>query len=111
MVSLSVGGDGKVQFGEEKGQVVFRRTGNIDVDLIVFYKAKGSAKAGTDYKALPGTVTIPAGATQIKVKIKGLDDPANTSKLKLKIMLLPPSDGSYLPINTDPVKVTILGAG
>ena len=52
------------------------------------YVATGSAVAGTDYKALSGTVTVLAGKTSATVKVKALPgsatDPTVGIKLKLK---------------------------
>ncbi len=44
------------------------------VPTTVTYRAEGSAVAGADYNALPGTVTIPAGANSVSVEIGVLDD-------------------------------------
>ena len=57
------------------------------------YKAKGTAQSGTDYKPLSGTLTIPAGQSSVKLKVKTLDA-ADGSPL-LKLVLLPGADGSY----------------
>lgn len=56
-----------------KGVFTLTRTGgdgNLNAPLTVFYKIKGSAVGGVEYKTLPGVATIPAGATTVKVKVK-----------------------------------------
>ena len=59
------------------GVVLVTRTGDTTAPLTVFYKAKGSAKAGMDYKPLPGQVTIPAGSPKAKIKIKAINGSPN----------------------------------
>ena len=94
-INVALSGDGRAQFGVENAKVIISRTGDTSAAVTVGYKVKGSARAGVDYKALPGTATIPAGASQVKVKLKPLDNPANTGKLKAKFMLVPSAGGTY----------------
>ena len=93
--------------GGEKGNVLFTRTGDMSATLTVRYKIQGSAKAGLDYKPLPGTVTIPAGAASVKVKVKTIDDPAADGLLIAKVKLLPALDGSYALGNSVMAKIKI----
>lgn len=109
VVEVASSGDGKAQYGVEKGKVVFRRTGDLNAALTVFYKVKGTAEAGVDFKMLTGQLVIPAGSAQAKIKIKPLDDPGNTGKLKAKIVLLPPGDDSYSVGNSRLAKIVVLG--
>ena len=95
-VTLAAAGDGEAIEGGEAGKVVVRRTGDTSAALTVSYKVKGSARAGTDYKALNGAVTIPAGAAQAKIKLKALDDHAEEGIRLAKLKLLPSSDDSYI---------------
>jgi len=68
--------------GLDPAEFTFYRTGNIENPLTISYRvgyngntgAKGAAKAGVDYQALPGSITIPAGATSVKVPIVPIDD-------------------------------------
>ena len=108
-VSLAVGGDGKAQYGVETGKVIFRRTGDTTDALTVFYKVKGTAQAGVDFKPLSGAITIPAGATQAKIKIKPLNNPENHGKLKAKVVVVPPTDGSYLLDDAHLAKIVVVG--
>jgi len=43
-------------------------------DLAVSYTVSGTATAGDDYAALPGSVTIPAGQTSVEVEVIPIDD-------------------------------------
>lgn len=45
------------------------RTGDVSAPLTVYYSVAGTALHGTDYEALPGSVTFPAGATQRAIPI------------------------------------------
>ncbi len=49
-------------------------SGPRDVDVVVSLSATGTAQAGVDYLAVPGQVTIPAGATTGSILIGLLDD-------------------------------------
>jgi len=42
--------------------------------IVVNYNTSGTATAGSDYTALPGTVTIPAGASSATIAVSVLDD-------------------------------------
>ena len=108
MVSVAVSGDGRAQFGVENGGFVFLRTGDTSTALTVFYKLKGPAKAGVDFKMVSGQLVIPAGAVKAKLKLKPLLNEANPGKLKAKLVVLPVTDGSYVPASTTPVQIAVL---
>ncbi len=109
MVTVAAAGDGRAEFGVENGKVAVRRTGNLTAALTVSYKLKGAAKAGVDFKPLTGTLVIPAGAAQAKLKLKPLHNPLNTGTLKAKVVILPASDGSYELGGTTVAKVKVVG--
>ncbi len=109
VVTVASSGDGRAEFGVENGKVAVRRTGNLTAALTVTYKIKGAAKAGVDFKGLTGTLVIPAGAAQAKLKLKPLHNPLNTGTLKAKIVILPASDGSYELGTTTVAKVKVVG--
>ena len=81
--------------GGAVGTAKLTRTGDLTAAIIVHLKTKGPAKAGVDYKALPATVTIPAGAASAKIKIKPIDGSPNAATLKIKIAILPAPDNTY----------------
>ena len=58
------------------GAFVVSRTGGLSSPLIVNYSVDGSAIAGVDYAALPGSVTIPAGSTSASIEL----DPIGNAK-------------------------------
>ena len=69
------------------GKFVFALSAAATSDVKLGYKTAGTAAVGTDYKMLPGSVTIPAGQTTatLKVKPRGETDAATVAvKLKLE---------------------------
>ena len=89
----SISGGGTVAAGGKLKLVVARPATESDLTqpLTVAYKLTGTAVAGVDYAPLPGTVTIPAGKTTVKIKVTALDNPlagqpsgATTLVLKLR---------------------------
>ena len=111
-VTAVVSGDGLARLGEENGKVAIRRTGDLTSALTVRYKVAGSALAGINYKTGPltGLAVIPAGAAQVKVKVKPLDSPTGAagSLTVAKIKLLPSLDGSYALGSPTVAKVKII---
>ncbi len=95
-VTVVVAGDGLAIEGGQNGKVSVQRTGDLSAALTVRYKIKGTAKADVDYKGLPGTVTIPAGAARAKIKIKPIDNATADGVRTAKVKLLPATDDSYL---------------
>ena len=111
VVTIAPSGDGRAEFGVENGKLTIRRTGSTAAMLTVYYKVKGPAKAGVDFKPLTGMLVIPAGATQAKLKFKPLFNPLNTGTLKAKVMLLPAGDGSYQLGDTTLAKLKVVSGG
>jgi len=60
--------------GSDPGAFRVSRQGPSADPLTVFYTLSGAAEAGVDYVPLPGSVTLPAGATEATVPIEPLDD-------------------------------------
>ena len=52
---------------------------------VIGYKVKGSAVPGVNYVTLPATITVPAGESNVKVKIATLTGGDSATKLKLKL--------------------------
>jgi uncharacterized protein (DUF1800 family) len=55
--------------GTNPGVFTFTRTGDLTLPLTLAYTVAGTAVSGTDYPALPGVVTIPAGAASASVTV------------------------------------------
>ena len=63
--------------------------------VTVNYKTSdGTAKAGSDYKATTGTVTIPAGTTSGIARVKVLSDKVHENDEQLNVILGSPSYGT-----------------
>ncbi|MES2708303.1 MAG: Calx-beta domain-containing protein [Verrucomicrobiota bacterium] len=60
--------------GREPGTFLITRTGSTAASLRVFYGLSGSALPGTDYIALTGEITIPAGSASAPVTVTPYDD-------------------------------------
>ena len=62
------------EIGPDTGTFTVSRTGPTNNDLLVFYHADGTAAPGVDYQALPGHVTIPAGASAADITVTPISD-------------------------------------
>jgi glucose/arabinose dehydrogenase len=60
--------------GRDTGRFTVRRTGSTTGALTVFYTVTGTATAGSDYRVLAGSVTIPMGARAVNVSVTPIDD-------------------------------------
>jgi subtilisin family serine protease len=87
------------------GTFTISRTGKTDTDLEVKYSLGGTAIAGSDYVAIPESVTIPAGSSTASIQITPIDDalPEIDETVILKII----SDPAYIVSATDTATVTI----
>jgi uncharacterized repeat protein (TIGR03803 family) len=81
-------GDGEAVEGGADGKIIVRRTGGDTKALTVRYAVGGSAKAGVDYAALPGKVTIAAGAAEASILVKPLTAEKVAGTRIVKITLL-----------------------
>ena len=91
------------EIGPDPGTFTVSRTGPTNNDLLIFYHADGSAQPGVDYQALPGHITIPAGAAAADITVTPIADVDTTFETNetVKVQLLPPyplRDGVGSPI-------------
>jgi alpha-tubulin suppressor-like RCC1 family protein len=96
-------------------QFVISRQGVADVPLTIHFDLQGTATEGLDYPALPRSVTIPAGAAEVRIPIYArpdfLDEPTEVIDLTLQPppgcgpASIEPGDGCYTigSPNTAPV--------
>ena len=73
-VTIAVTTATATEAGPTSGVLTVTRTGDTTSALTVSYAAAGTATAGADYIALPGTVTIPAGASTATISVTPIDD-------------------------------------
>jgi hypothetical protein len=81
--------------GRDPGLVLFTRTGTTAAPLTVYYGLSGRAFHGTDYYALPGQITIPAGATSAAVMVTPYDDDIGEPDLESVTVNLATYDNAY----------------
>ena len=61
--------------GMNTGRFTVRRTGSVASSLTVNYTLGGTATPGADYRALSGSVRIPAGRPMANIVVRPLNDP------------------------------------
>ena len=73
------------------GLFTVSRTGDTARALTVNYFVAGTAKAGTDFTALPGSVTIPVGASSANIVVTPINDlnPLVANPLTVVVTLSP----------------------
>jgi hypothetical protein len=95
------------EIGPDTGTFTVSRTGGTNNELLVFYHTDGTAKPGTDYQALSGHVTIPAGASSADILVTPIMDvdPTLESNETVRVQLVSPyfaTEGGGLPIAWPP---------
>jgi alpha-tubulin suppressor-like RCC1 family protein len=72
---------------DKQGSFTFTRSGSTAASLTVPFTIGGSASAGSDYGALPSSITIPAGHSSMTLTVTLLNDSANESNEKITVQL------------------------
>lgn len=99
----------KTQVPESGGSGVgfrVKRTGNKESALKVKYGVSGTAKNGVDYRKLPGTVTIPAGAASALVSLVAVDDQTHEANETVNVRIS--ADSSYIVGSPGSAGITIV---
>ncbi|WP_118974592.1 choice-of-anchor L domain-containing protein [Taibaiella koreensis] len=98
------------------GSLIFSRAQAKPTPQVLQLQVSGNAIAGTDYTALPPTVTIPANATSVSIPVTALASPTPLGPRILKVAVLSPyncngpnglDDSTQINI-VDPPQATIL---
>ena len=79
------------------GTFRFTRTANLNIAVTVTYSVGGSAISGSDYDALSGSVTIPAGVASADVSVLPVDDSVLESLESVTLSILPSSCPGIFP--------------
>ncbi|MBI5769861.1 MAG: DUF1800 family protein [Verrucomicrobia bacterium] len=79
--------------GGAPGVYTIARTGTTTSPLTVYLSAGGTALAGFDYTALPGSVTIPAGASSVTLNLAPRTDGATDAISRSATVALVPGAG------------------
>ena len=94
VVTASVKGLGTAIFDGHKARFLVSRTGaDFSQSLTVAYTLGGTAVNGVDYRALSGTIAIPAGSPSVRVPVAPLFE--ETGAKTVTLTLGAPTDGSY----------------
>lgn len=76
-------------WGPKNALFTVRRFGDVSSDLTVTYNIGGTASNGVDYAALPGYVTVPAGAAYALIPIVPIDTGASNVGKTVMLTLTP----------------------
>jgi chitodextrinase len=81
--------DSRMTEAGDSGSFTVVRTGDLSQPLTVPYSVGGAATPGTDYEALSGSVTIPAGANSAAIALRPLADTTVESQESITVTLTP----------------------
>ena len=90
-ISISAASNGFVE-GAGIGSYWISRTGPTTAALVVNYTLDGTATFDVDYAALPGTITIPAGAAGVTLSVVAKEDTLKEGSETVSVALAP---GAY----------------
>jgi subtilisin family serine protease len=82
------------EIGDTAAAFTVTRSGSADMPLTVRYSVTGTATAGSDYVALPGSVTFPAGSATATLVVSAIDDTIPEGVETVIVTLTP--DASYI---------------
>jgi uncharacterized protein (DUF1800 family) len=100
-LSVSAAVSSTAAIGSSPAQVVFSRSGNADAPVTVTYSVSGTATPGVDFTGLPGSITIPAGATSATAFVTAENIAATGTKSAT--ITLAPQSGYELGISSTQV--------
>ena len=92
-VSVTASDANASETGPDAGTFTFSRAGSTAAALVVRYRVGGSATNGSDYTALSGLVTIPAGLASATATVAPVNDPDFEGSETVDVTVLP--DGAY----------------
>jgi kumamolisin len=78
--TISVATTANASFAPVPGQFTVYRDGNTSASVTVNYTVSGTAVPGTDYSALSGSVTIPAGSGSANITVNPIASSATTTQ-------------------------------
>ena len=93
----------------DNGQFTISLSTPSDTDTVVLYTISGDATGDVDYAALPGSVTIAAGATSARIDINVIDDNVleSTETLTIRLDAIDSGDADISIGSADSATVTI----
>ena len=81
--------DARMTEAGDAGSFTVVRTGDLSQPLNVPYTVSGAATPGSDYEALSGTATIPAGASSATITLRPLADTVVETQETITVTLTP----------------------
>jgi hypothetical protein len=93
--------------GVRHGAWTFTLNRSATEDTVVAFTVSGTATAGTDYPALPASITIPSGETSATLTVRPTQDAVEETDENVVLTLTDPGIGSYGLVR-DTATVTIL---
>lgn len=106
-VSIEATDPGATEAPGDPGGLTVTRTGDLTDPLVVNLATTGTATTGTDYAAVPATVTIPANAFRATVPVTPLDDSADELEETVLVTVGPGTGYAAVPTTTSSAAVTI----
>lgn len=97
VVSVAVSDANAAEAGLDAGVITVSRTGTTTGALTVTYSVSGTATSGSDFVALTGTLTIPAGQPSATITVTPLDDTAVEGNESIIVTL---TDGAAYDLGT-----------
>jgi len=76
IVTINASDSNAAEAGPQTGGLTVTRSGSTAAPLLVHYTVGGTATAGSDYTALAGTISIPAGQASATIAVVPIDDAA-----------------------------------
>lgn len=104
VVSVSATDSSASEPGTNTGKFTITRTGSTAAALTVSYTVAGTATGGSDYNALAGSVTLPAGASSVVISVVPKDDAASEGSESVQLTLV---NGSGFALGNASANVTI----
>ena len=84
------------------------RTGDLSSALKIPYSVGGTAASGTNYKALPGTITLPAKKSSVTISVTPVDDKIKDADTTVILTLTDGQSGYSLDASNKAATITIL---
>lgn len=81
----------------DTGMFTFRRTGNLDHAILVFYRVQGTAGNGFDYQSITNQIQIPSGQSEVNLLINPIPDNLAESPESVSIILQAPPCYAVFP--------------
>jgi hypothetical protein len=105
LVSVTASTPNANEQGPVNGVFTITRSGNTAIPLTINYTVAGTATPGSDYTALPGSVTFLAGAASTNITVQVVDD--NTPELTETVILNITGSANY-GVTTGSATVSVL---